>query len=123
MLLGRLNQSESGVAHVVHIVEMIMPFRILVIKYEEKNLLERHRCMWEDDYSTMDINPMKVKCNLLYIRTQCVPPINTLHLGYKKTNQLVMCKVKVAVCSEIYIQHIIQCQHHVEFLNVKLGGM
>jgi len=49
MLFGRLNQSESGIAHVVHIVEMIMPFRILVIKFEEKNLLERHRYMWEDD--------------------------------------------------------------------------
>jgi len=71
----------------------------------------------------MNINPIKVKCNLLYIRTHCVLPVNTLHLGYKKTNQLMMYKVKVALCSEIYIQHIIQCQHHAEFLNVKLGGM
>jgi len=45
MLFGQLSQSESRVAHVVHIVEMIMPFRILVIKFEEKNLRERHRCV------------------------------------------------------------------------------
>ena len=64
-----------------------------------------------------------MKYNLLYIRTQCVLPINILHLGYKKTNQLMMYKVKVALCSDIYIQHIIKCQYHVEFLNVKLGGI
>jgi len=34
-----------------------------------------------------------------------------------------MYKVKVAFCSEICIQHIMQCQHHVEFLNVKFGDM
>jgi hypothetical protein len=49
VLFGWLNQSESRGAHAAHIVEKIMPFRILVIKFEEKNLLERQRCMWEDD--------------------------------------------------------------------------
>jgi hypothetical protein len=31
-------------------------------------------------------------------------------------------KVKVSVCSEITTNHITQCEHHVEFLNVKPGG-
>jgi len=29
---------------------------------------------------------------------------------------------KVSVCSEIRTEHMSQCQHHVEFLNVKPGG-
>jgi len=33
-----------------------------------------------------------------------------------------MCKAKVAVCSEILAKHSTQSEHHVEFLNVKLGG-
>jgi hypothetical protein len=55
VLFGWLNQSESRVAHAVHIGEMIMPFRILAIKFEEKNLLERPRCMWEDDSTVKSI--------------------------------------------------------------------
>ena len=39
-----------------------------------------------------------------------------------KTNQLMMCKAKVAVCSEISTKHSTQSEHHVEFLNVKPGG-
>jgi len=38
-----------------------------------------------------------------------------------KTSQL-MYKAKVAVCSEIHTKHSTQSEHHVEFLNVKLGG-
>ena len=33
-----------------------------------------------------------------------------------------MCKAKVAVCSEIRTKHSLQDEHHVEFLNVKTGG-
>jgi len=33
-----------------------------------------------------------------------------------------MYKGKVAVCSEIRTKHSKQCEHHVEFLNVKPGG-
>jgi hypothetical protein len=32
------------------------------------------------------------------------------------------CKIKVSVCSEIRTEHISQCKHRVEFLNVKAGG-
>jgi len=39
-----------------------------------------------------------------------------------KTNQLIMCKEKVVVCSEIRTKHSTQSKDHVEFLNVKLGG-
>ena len=35
------------------------------------------------------------------------------------TNQLMMCKAKVAVWSEISTKHSTQSEHHVEFLNVK----
>jgi hypothetical protein len=40
-----------------------------------------------------------------------------------KTNQLMMYKAKVAVCSEISTKHSTQSEHHVEFFNVKPGGM
>jgi len=33
-----------------------------------------------------------------------------------------MCKAKVAVCSEILLKHSTQIEHCVEILNVKLGG-
>jgi hypothetical protein len=39
-----------------------------------------------------------------------------------KTNQLMMYKAKVAVCSEIRTKHTTQGEHHVEFLNFKHGG-
>jgi len=31
-------------------------------------------------------------------------PVNTFHHGYK-TNQLIMCKAKVALCSQIRTKH------------------
>jgi len=33
-----------------------------------------------------------------------------------------MCKEKVAVCSEIRTKHSTQSQHHVEFFYIKPGG-
>jgi len=36
---------------------------------------------------------------------------------------LMMCKAKADVCSEILKKHSRQSEHHVEFLNVKPGGM
>jgi hypothetical protein len=33
-----------------------------------------------------------------------------------------MYKAKITVCSEIRSKHASQNEHHVEFLNVKLGG-
>jgi hypothetical protein len=38
-----------------------------------------------------------------------------------KTNELMMYKAKVAVCSAIRTKHSTQGEHHVEFLNVKPG--
>jgi hypothetical protein len=40
-----------------------------------------------------------------------------------KTIQLLMYKAKVAVCSETRTKHSTQGEHHVEFFNVKPGGM
>ena len=39
-----------------------------------------------------------------------------------KTNQLMMYKAKVAVCSDNRTKHSTQGERHVEFLNVKPGG-
>jgi len=39
-----------------------------------------------------------------------------------KTNQLMMYKAKVALCSEIHKKHPKRSKHHEEFLNVKPGG-
>jgi hypothetical protein len=40
-----------------------------------------------------------------------------------KTNQLMMYKAKIAVCYDICTKHSMQSEHHVEFFNVKPGGM
>ena len=39
-----------------------------------------------------------------------------------KSDQLMMYKTKVSVCSEIRTKHSTQSEHHVEFLNVKPDG-
>ena len=39
-----------------------------------------------------------------------------------KTNQLMMCKAKVAVCSDIRTKHSTQSERHVEILNFIHGG-
>ena len=39
-----------------------------------------------------------------------------------KTQQLMMYKAKVAVCSDIHTKHTAQSEHHAEFLNVQPGG-
>ena len=39
-----------------------------------------------------------------------------------KTNQLMMYKAKVAVCSDIRTKHSTQSKHHIQFLIVKPGG-
>ena len=39
-----------------------------------------------------------------------------------KTNQLMMYKAKVAVCSHIRTKHSTQSEHRVEFFNGKPGG-
>jgi len=39
-----------------------------------------------------------------------------------QTNQLMLYKAKVTVCSEIRTKHSKQTEHHVEFLNIKPGG-
>jgi hypothetical protein len=40
------------------------------------------------------------------------------HTTVIKTNQLMMYKVKVAVCSDIPIKRSTQSEHHVEFIDV-----
>ena len=39
-----------------------------------------------------------------------------------KTNQLMLYKAKVAVCSDIRTKHSMQRERHVEFLNVNLSA-
>jgi hypothetical protein len=39
-----------------------------------------------------------------------------------KTNQLMMYKAKVAVCSEIRTKRSMQCEQYVELFNLKPGG-
>jgi hypothetical protein len=46
----------------------------------------------------------------------------TLFTTVIKTNQLMMYKPKVAVCSEIRTKQSTRSDHHVEFMTVKHGG-
>ena len=43
-------------------------------------------------------------------------------LNYDAWNHELKKKIKDAVCSEIDTQHIMLCEVHTEFLNIKLGG-
>ena len=69
------------------------------------------------------IKLLKSKRNVLYIRNRSVPRCKHFQPRLQKTNQLMMYTVKIAVCSEIHTKHSNQSEHHVEFLNVKPGGM
>ena len=66
-----------------------------------------------------EFNLLKTKRNLLCIRNQSVP--RSKHFPTLiKTNQLMMYKAEVAVCSDIRTKHSTQSERHVEFLNVNL---
>ena len=58
---------------------------------------------------------------MLYIRNHKYRAVNNFHHGYK-TNQSMTYKAKAAVCSETGIEHSMQSEHRVVFLNVKPGG-
>jgi hypothetical protein len=40
-----------------------------------------------------------------------------------KTNKLIKCAAKVAICSDIRTKHSTQSEHRVEIFNIKPGGM
>ena len=52
------------------------------------------------------INPLKTKRIPLYLKPQSVPRCKHFPPRLYKTNQLILCKTKVAVCSEIRTEHI-----------------
>ena len=68
-----------------------------------------------------NINLLKTKRNMLYVRNQFVPR-SKLSTTVIKTNQLMLYKAKVVVCSDIRTKHSTQSERHVEFLDVKSGG-
>ena len=59
---------------------------------------------------------------MFYVRTQCVPRCKHSPPRLYKTNLLMLCKAKVAVCCEIVHNTYTQCEHHVEFFYMKSGG-
>jgi hypothetical protein len=69
------------------------------------------------DTENIYIKLLKKKRNLLYMINQSVLSTTVI-----KTNQLMMYKAKVAVCSEIRTKHSTQSEHHIEFVDVKTGG-
>jgi hypothetical protein len=52
---------------------------------------------------------------ICFVRTAQFAPSTTV----TKTDQLMMYKAKVAVCSEILTKHSTQSERHVKFLNVQ----
>jgi hypothetical protein len=74
-----------------------------------------------DFAKSFQINLLKMKHNLLYIRNQSVPRCKHFP-PIIKTNQLMMYKAKLAICSQIHTKHSTQSEHHGVFLNVRPGG-
>ena len=62
---------------------------------------------------SVSFNLLKTKRYLLYTHS----PTTVI-----KTNQLIMYKAKVDVCSEIRTEHTMQSEHHVQFLKDKPCG-
>jgi hypothetical protein len=61
---------------------------------------------------------------LIYITRKFSPyrAVNTLRLCYKKTNQLLLYREIIAVCSDIHTNHTSTlCGQNVELLDVKPG--
>jgi hypothetical protein len=67
------------------------------------------------------INPLTIK-SLLHTRTHSVPRCEHSPLRLYKTNQLMLYREIIAVCSEIRTKHSTQSENHVECFNVKPGG-
>jgi len=66
---------------------------------------------------------IKSKAYLFYIKTQCIVHI-TLSTSVTKINLLRLQRAEGGVCSEIHKKHThMQCEHQVEFVNVKPGGI
>ena len=57
---------------------------------------------------------------LFYIRTRCVPCSRHSPPRLYETILLMLCQVKVAVCSEIRTKHLTQSENHAHFFNIKL---
>ena len=67
------------------------------------------------------LNPLKTKRILLYLKTQFVP--RSEHFpSVIRTNQFMLYKAKVGVCSEINTIHTNTVWVECKFLNVKTGG-
>ena len=54
---------------------------------------------------------------MLYLKTQ-FEPLSKHFITVTKTNQFMLYKAKVAVCSDIRTKHSTQRERHVEFLKV-----
>jgi hypothetical protein len=57
-------------------------------------------------YQISNALTFKKETYLFYVRTQCVPRCKHSPPRLYKTNLLMWCKAKVAVCSETYTKHI-----------------
>jgi len=67
-------------------------------------------------------NPLGTKRNLFYLNTQSVPRSKHF-IPVIKTNQLLLYRAKVTVCSEIHTKHVnALCGQKAEYLNVKNGS-
>jgi len=42
---------------------------------------------------------------MFYVKTQVIPRNNTLFISVIKTDRFMLCKAKVAVCSEVRTKH------------------
>ena len=84
----------------------------------------KHSTQSERDVEFLNFNLSKTKRNLLSaLYKESVRTAQwTLPTTVIKTNQLLMYKAKVAVCSDIRTKQSTQSERHVEFLNVKPGG-
>jgi len=68
------------------------------------------------------VNSIKTKMNVSDLKTQSVPRSKHF-VSVIKTNQLMLYREIIAVCSEIRTKHINAiCGQNVEFVNVKAGG-
>jgi len=69
------------------------------------------------------VNPLRMKCNLFYLKIQVLPRSKHSLPLLRKTNHLMLYRTKVVVFSEIHREHInANYGHNVEFLDIHPVG-
>jgi hypothetical protein len=76
---------------------------LIIMEYDKQHVLKK---LCKIEISVTNVINFKDETCLFYIRTQYIPRSKHFPPWLHKTNLLMLCKAKVAVCSEIHTEPI-----------------